>query len=144
MYRNLVLNTMDKVNAPQDMSSPASSYASVTQKENFPMIKHAIVLDSYKDITIKDYILGVGKALNPTNIRFASRIANNRICMYLAGKTFVDKLTSGNSNILIKDRLISVRSLIMKTKRNILSNVCPIIPHSVILDAFKQMGIKTV
>ena len=72
---------MDKVNAPQDMSSPASSYASVTQKENFPMIKHAIVLDSYKDITIKDYILGVGKALNPTNIRFASRIANNRICI---------------------------------------------------------------
>ena len=135
---------MDKVNALQDMSSPASSYASVTQKENFPMKEHAIVLDAYEDITIKDYILGIGKALNSTNIRFASRIANNRICIYFAGKTFVDKLTSGNSNIFIKDRLISVRPLIMKIKRIILSNVCPIIPHNVILDAFKQMGNKTV
>ena len=81
---------MDKVNVPQDMSSPASSYASVTQKENFLMKEHAIVFDAYEDITIKDYILGIGKALNPTNIRFASRIANNR-------------LTSDNSNILIKD-----------------------------------------
>ena len=59
---------MDKVNEPQDMSSPASSYASVTQKENFPMKQHAIVLDAYKDITIKDSILGVGKVLSPTNI----------------------------------------------------------------------------
>ena len=63
--------------------------------------------------------------------------------MYLAGKTFVDRLTPGNSNILIKDRLISIRPLIMTTKRIILSNVCPIL-HNVILDAFKQMGIKTV
>ena len=31
----------------------------------------------------------------------------------------------------------------MKTKRIILSNVCPIIPHNVILDTFKQMGIRT-
>ena len=62
---------MDKVNAPQDMSSPASSYASVTQKENFSMKEHAIVFDACEDITIKyyhkNYILGVKKALNPTN-----------------------------------------------------------------------------
>ena len=64
---------------------------------------HAIVLDAYEDITIKDYILRVGKVLNPANIGFASRIANNRVCIYLAGKSFVDKLTSGNSNIFIKD-----------------------------------------
>ena len=72
------------------MASPESTYASVIQKENFPVKEHAIVLDAYEDITIKNYILVVGKALNPTNIRFASRIANNRICMYLAGKTCVD------------------------------------------------------
>ena len=86
----------------------------------------------------------VWKALNPTNIRFASRIANNRTCSYVPRKTFVDKLTSGNLNILTKDRLISVRFLIMKTKRIILSNVCPIIPRNVILDTFKQIGIRTV
>ena len=44
----------------------------------------------------------------PTNIRFTSRVANNRICIYLAGKTCIDKLTVGNSNMLIKDPLISV------------------------------------
>ena len=32
----------------------------------------------------------------------------------------------------------------MKTKRIILSNVCPIIPHNVILNTFKQMGIRIV
>ena len=95
-------------------------------------------------ITIKDYILIVGKALKATSIRFASRIANNRICMYLAGKTSADNLTSDNSNILTKDRLISVRLRNVKTKRIILSNVCPIITHNVILDAFKQMGIRIV
>ena len=31
--------------------------------------------------------------------------------------------------------------LIMKTKRIIFSNVYPIMPHNVILEAFKQMGI---
>lgn len=64
--------------------------------------------------------------------------------MYLAGKTFADNLTSDNSNILTKDRLISVRPRNVKTKRIILSNVCPIISHNVILDAFKQMGIRIV
>ena len=64
--------------------------------------------------------------------------------MYLAGKTFVDKLTPGNSNIPIKNRLNSIRPLITKTKRIILSNVRPIIFHNVTLDAFKKMGIKTV
>ena len=64
--------------------------------------------------------------------------------MYLACKTFADNLTSDNSNILTKDRLISVRPRNVKTKRIILSNVCPIIPHNVILDVFKQMGIRIV
>ena len=58
--------------------------------------------------TIKDKILVVGKALKATSIQFASRIANNRICMYPAGKTFADNLTSDNSNILTKDRLIFI------------------------------------
>ena len=98
----------------------------------------------HTEITIKDYILVVGKALKATSIRFASRIANNKICMYFAGKTFADNLTSDNSNILTKDRLISVRPRNVKTKRIILSNVCPIISHNVILDAFKQMGIRIV
>ena len=102
-----------------------------------------MVLDAYEDITI-NYIFGVGKVINPTNTRFASRIPNNRICMYFASKSFVDKLTSGNTNILIKDRLLSIRSLIMKIKRVILSNVCPIILHNVISNIFNQMRIRTV
>lgn len=108
------------------------------------MEEHAIVHDAYKDITIKDYILGVGKVLNPANIRLTSGIANNRICMYLVSKSFVDKLPSGTSNKFIKDRLLSVRPLIMKTKRIIHSNVYPIILHNVISNVFKQMGIRTV
>lgn len=89
------------------------------------------MLDTYEDITLKDYILGVRKVINPANIRFASRIANNRIYMYLGSKSFVDKLTLGNTNIFIKDRLpdLSVRTLIIKTKRVILSNEFPIIPQ---------------
>ena len=65
---------MDKVNTPQDMASPESTYASLIQKENFPMKEHAIVLDAYESITIKDYIFGVGKVINPANIRFASEL----------------------------------------------------------------------
>ena len=59
-------------------------------------------------------------------------------------QNFADNLTSDNSNILTKDRLISVRPRNVKTKRIILSNVCPIISHNVILDAFKHMGIRIV
>ena len=37
---------MDKVNAPQDMTSQESTYASVIQKDNSPTKEHAIVLDT--------------------------------------------------------------------------------------------------
>ena len=94
------------------MTFQESTYASVIQKDS-PTKEHATVLDAYEEITTKDYIFG--KVINPTNVRFASRIANNKICMYLAGKSFVDKLMSGNTNIFIEDRLLSVRPLIMKT-----------------------------
>ncbi|KAK1131837.1 hypothetical protein K0M31_015988 [Melipona bicolor] len=51
------------------MASLESTYANVILKDNFPMKEHAIVLDAYEDITIKDYILGVGKAnLLSTNL----------------------------------------------------------------------------
>lgn len=122
--------------------SSNSTYASVTQKTTFPTKDQAIILDAYEDISIKEYIIAIGKVIDPTNIRFASRIANNRICVYLASKHLVDKIMAEKININIQGRILSVRPFITKAKRIILSNVCPIIPHMELETIMKKMEIR--
>lgn len=62
------------------------SYATAIQTETFPTKDQAIMLDGIDGITIKEYAIAIGNITTPTDIRFISRISNNRICVHLSTK----------------------------------------------------------
>ena len=118
------------------------SYASATSTEVFPSKEQAIVIDATDKVTIKEYINKVASIISASNIRFVSRISNNRICMFLASKEIADNLTKTHKDITINDIVLNIRPLISNHKRIIISNVCPIIPHEVIEIELAKRNIK--
>lgn len=119
------------------------SYANVTKKDLFPTKDQAIIIDVLEGVSIKEYAMSIAKLTSPANIRFISKISNNRICLYLDSKQSVEKLIATNKNIEINNKSLIIRSLIVPTQRIIISNVPPIIPHYVIEDIFKKNNIRT-
>ena len=79
-------NSRSKINRPR--------YTDVVQGEVFPKKDQGIVIESQDGIQLKDYIFAIGKIAEPKNIKFASRISNNRIGMFLSSKEIAEKLTT--------------------------------------------------
>lgn len=125
-------------------NTPTVSYAQIIQKISFPTKEQAIIIDSVDGVTIHDYTVAIGRLIGPNNIRFASRISQGRVCLYLSSKEIADKLTDDHSKIIIGPHSLTIRPLITKAKRIILSNVCPIIPHEIILKELAKVNISPV
>lgn len=123
-------------------STPTVSYANVTSKTTHPKKDQAIVIDSINGIMLRDYILSLSTVIKPSSIRFISRIANSRICVYLDSKQSADELVDVVKKLKVKDNLLEIRPLITRNKRIVLSNVCPVIPHEVIEEKFNEINIK--
>nr|CAI5847940.1 unnamed protein product [Callosobruchus analis] len=66
---------------------------------------------------------------------------NNRVCAYVATKELADELVDKHKVIIIKGIAVQIRPLISRNKRIILSNVCPVIPHYVVLDKLSELNI---
>lgn len=135
-------NVSSQINERSQQST--STYSQVFQDSLFPKKEQAIIVDSQDDLTIKEYTTAVGQMIEPKNILFVSRISNNRICFYLSKQNIVDKLVEKPTYVQVGVHRLLIRSLITKTKRIIISNVCPIIPHSVIINKLNDMGITPV
>ncbi|KAJ4447715.1 hypothetical protein ANN_09723 [Periplaneta americana] len=129
-----------KIMNPKDTPSNQVTYSKVLQST--PSRDQAIIIESSDNITIKDYVLAVGKLTDPSNIRFISRISNGRICIYLASKKIVEELTTKYQRIMINNESLQLRPFLTKYKRVILSNVCPVIPHSLIEESLLQFDVK--
>ncbi|KAE9534169.1 hypothetical protein AGLY_008676 [Aphis glycines] len=115
------------------------TYAAATDKT--PIRDHAIVFNSIDGVPQIQYILAIGKIVQPNNIKFVSRISNNRFCIFLSNKQILDNLMQTTSHINIHDHVIQIRRLINPAKRFIISNVCPSIPNQAIVDALKNSNI---
>lgn len=79
-------------------NTPTVSYAQIIQKISFPTKEQAIIIDSVDGVTIHDYTVAIGRLIGPNNIRFASRISQGRVCLYLSSKEIADKLTDDHSH----------------------------------------------
>lgn len=130
--RDITPNSTDS----QQGMSLKKSYAGATSSDSFPSKEQAIVIEAQEGLSIKDYVSKVASIVDASNIRFVSRISNNRICIFLSSQAVADKFTDKNKTIVIKNRELNVRPLISKLKRVIISNVCPIIPHDIIEKEF--------
>ena len=132
-------------NGTANAASPVAlnNYAKAAQNVTFPKRDQAIVSDGKDGISIGDYVEAIGKIVNPANIRFISRISNNRICTFLSSKPLVDEIKGKHPTIKINSIVLKIKPLISRMKRIILSNVSPIIPHTVISDVLHKLGLKS-
>lgn len=108
------------------------SYAKAVQQVQYPTKEQAIIVDSVEGFSVQDYTLAVRTIVQPSNIRYVSRISHGRICLYLSTKELVEDLVEKRATVKIGTHNLTVRALVSKAKRIILSNVCPIIPSDAI------------
>jgi hypothetical protein len=118
------------------------NYASAAQRYTFPSKEQAIVMDSIDGVQLNEYIFAISKLVNPSDIKFASKMSMNRVCLYLSNKELVNSLIGKHRSINIGNATVSIRPLITKYTRVVLSNVCPVIPHHVIETKLRKLNIR--
>lgn len=104
-----------------------------------PSKEEAIVFDSIDGLSILLYTIAI---IEPKNILFASRISQNRVCMYLFSKDLVVRLVNKDTKIKVDNNILGIRRLSSRTIRIIISDACPIIPHHIIEEELNNLGIK--
>lgn len=121
-------------------SSPKVTYSSMIQQDKFPTNEQAIVFEDIEGLTVQNYTTGLGSLIGKEHVRFVSR-TSHRIVVYLDSKELADKLTENNTKVNIGSHSLLIRPLITKSKRIIISNVCPIIPHTHIENELAKLNI---
>ncbi|XP_044582995.1 uncharacterized protein LOC123264014 [Cotesia glomerata] len=121
---NLNVNNNKPKSSQQTQQSqrPSSSrnvnYANITTKDSFPKREQAIIVESLDNNFSEPHL-------------------------YLSRDHSISRGTSGKKSILtINNQQLPIRSLIVKNKRIVLSNVCPTIPHYIIEQELKNIGIE--
>lgn len=128
-------------------SHPTLSYSQAAKSAttiSFPKKDQAIIIGAIDQVKLSDYIKSLASITGPENIIFASRVSNNRICVYLSSAACVDTLIATHNSIKVGEHETQIRRLVTPSKRVLISNVCPSIPHSVVEDSFKSLGINMV
>ncbi|CAD6228488.1 GSCOCG00012050001-RA-CDS, partial [Cotesia congregata] len=117
------------------------NYARVAVNDNFPKKDQAIIIDVIEESQISEYARALARLIDPTLIRFMSRISNNRVCVYLANKQTADNLIDKFKEVKINGKTLPIRPLISRHKRIILSNVCPVIPHYILEEKLLELNV---
>lgn len=118
------------------------TYSKVVNYGLFPKKNQAIIIDTIDGIEVKTYLKAIATKTCSTNIVAASKISQNRFCCYLNTEQLVEDITrEGNNIIEIEGHKLKIRPYVTKTKRVILSNVHPYIPHDEIILKLKEKGV---
>ncbi|KAG5865942.1 hypothetical protein JTB14_026729 [Gonioctena quinquepunctata] len=125
--------------------NPAPSTSNVTAvktapKPSFPKKDQAIVMHADDNLKLFDYVKAIGGIVGPKHISFASRISNNRICIYLSNPNLVDDLSKSHPSVTKNNNVINIRRLVFPTKRIIISNIPPYISYDLAENAINNLG----
>lgn len=141
-------NTMNKTqqNNNNTQNNNKTTYANKLKNKNItvtpPKRNQAIVMDSYPEINITEYLLSFGKIISPQKITYASRISDKRVCIYFTDTDSVDQIIKEHNSIPVADKNIEIRRLINPTIKIIISNVYPELPNEIIENKLTQLGLK--
>lgn len=125
------------------MSTQTISYSKCASNFQFPKKNQAIIFDTLENVKIDEYLQAIKKRTDPSNIIAASKITQNRFCFYLKSAALVEDLTEEGKNILLVGGIeVAMRPYVAKLKRVIFSNVHPCVPHDVITDKLKELGVQ--
>lgn len=126
---------------------PSGSYVTAAKsrpKPVFPKKEQAIVIHSHQNLVLFDYVKAIGDLVSPKNVCFASKISNNRICIYLSKTELVDQLIRDHPTIYVNSLALPIRRLVTPAKRILISNVCPSIPDELVEKALIDFGLHLV
>lgn len=142
---------MDGINSNSNLTTPSviksntqKTFAETTANVQFPKKDQAVIFNTIEDVPQIEYIKAFSQLTNPNNIKFASRLPNNRFCIYFANKNIVEQIITKQPYIIINNKEVAFRRLINQAKRVIVSNVQPVIPHDVITNVFNNLSIKII
>lgn len=99
----------------------------------------AIIINALPDVQFKQYLIALGSIINPTTIISASRISQQRICVFFNTKENALQLIKNHKTLRIQNQTTAIRSYITPTHR-LLIWAMPVIPHQMIIDKLKQHG----
>lgn len=119
-------------------------YSQVARTAAFPKKEQAIILNASEELQLTDYVVELANIVNPKQITHAFRMSNNRICIYLDSTQLVDTVIQEYQSIKVKGIEIGLRRMVAPTKRLILSNVSPPIPHDVLENEVKKLGYRLI
>lgn len=126
----------------QDNKNDSTNYSKATQSKKNITRDQAILIDTLVDATHEEYILALSEVVPASKIRFSSRIANNRICVYLDSKQTVDEIIDSKRCIVIGHQIIAIRPYVTRNKRIVFSNVHPLIDDSLLETELKKINVK--
>lgn len=114
------------------------------QAKYYPKKDQAIIIHAMNEIPLKEYIFAIGDIIKPENITHASRISNQRICIFLKTKSLVDQIVTEHEKIQVQNHITTIRRYIIPPTKVSITNICPSIPDEEILNAFKHLNIKVI
>ncbi|KAJ8688456.1 hypothetical protein QAD02_024251 [Eretmocerus hayati] len=124
------------------ISHVQASYANAASAQPRPGKDQALIIEAIQGYTNDDYIDGLEKLLDPREIEYISKITGNRICVFLSNKNLAAPLTT--KKVQVVDHSLDIKSLIEQNKKVIISNVNPVLPNQVIINALKNHGVNPV
>lgn len=99
----------------------------------YPDEEKPIIFQHIGDTKITDYLKASLPLINdPKAIIAASRVANNRVIIFLDSLDRVNKLFAEHQNFTLGNHIITFRKLRSPTQKIILSNISPSTPNSII------------
>lgn len=136
-------STSNTVNT-QPQANP-QSFANIVRQKIVPTKDLGIILmANNNELKLFDYVKAIGSLVSPKNITHASRIAHDRICIYLKSKKIIDELMINRNSIKIAHMNIPIRRCVTPSRRIILSGVSPIITDEEIETILKNHNLQVV
>lgn len=136
-------NVSQNTNNSQNIKTNKMNFANAVINNTFPKKEQGIIILPVEGIEPEEYVYSVGDIIGPQNITHTSR-KNKKIYIFLSKKEHADYMINNHKQITINNKTIEIRRLINPAQRLIISNVCPTIPHDIIVQALINQNIKLV
>lgn len=138
-----MMTSSPQIKHPQDNATRSFAQASkiVPDQETFPTVDQGVLISAIQGTRMREYMFAVEKATGIGSVLAAHRIQGNRIAMYVSTTDLVDILTGSDTGISIGNNRLHIIPEKARTKKIILSNISPTIPHQAIEEALRNLNI---
>lgn len=72
---------------------------------------------------IEEYAREIVNKISPEEVRFISKISNNRVCIYSLTEELADEIIKEHKQVLINGKYLDIKPLVIRNTRIIISNI---------------------